>query len=161
MKPILHRVALLFAFLLALVFATPRVLADGSGVLVDAGVTAVDAGSAAPVGAPAAPTFVIDAANPLASATSAWDLVKQSGWIWGGMAVLFELGTYVIKKAGDDHWLSNDHILAVGTTVIGVIGAIVNAHFGNGSWAAVLTVAVAGVALIIQKPKPASSSSSS
>lgn len=132
--------------------AAPLTLAHADAVAL------VDAGASPDAAAPAVavvPTFVIDAGNPLSSATSAWDLIKQAGWLWGGMAVLFGLGTYVIKKNETAHWLSNDHILAVGTTVIGVLGAIVNAHFGSGSWAAVIAVLVAGVGLIIQKPAPA------
>ena len=147
----MKKIVLALALLCGL--AAPTLADSGSAIaLVDAGVS-LDAAPAPAVIAP--PSFVVDPAHPIDDATTAWALVKQAGWLWGGMAILFALGTYAIKKNEDRHWLGNDHVLAIGTTVLGVMGAVINAHFGSGSWATVVAVLVAGVALIVQKPQPA------
>ena len=80
--------------------------------------------------------------------------MKQFGVLWGGMIVLYGVGTFIIKRNDESHWLSQDHTLPIAVGLLGTLAAILNAKFAGGSWPAVLSTLMATVTLILQKPKP-------
>lgn len=141
----------------------------GSSLASDAAVTSpvaapLDAGipgpNVEPAPAPAgAPSVVIDPAHPSQTYENARSAIVQYGVLWGGMLILFGVGTLIIKNNDETHWLSKDHYLPLGVGVLGVVGALLNAKFGAGSWTAVFAALGAAVALVIQKPTPGKSSS--
>lgn len=91
-------------------------------------------------------------AHPIQTAQDSWTVVKQFGYLWGGMIVLFSIGTVLVKRASDDHWLANEHVLTGLTGLIGTLGAILQAKFMGGSWAVVVVTLMTTVTLMIQKP---------
>ncbi len=153
-------VALLWLIPISLLLA-PLAFADDGGsaapVMIDAGSPA--AGSATTTVTTTTTTATVPSipdpqAHPLDAATSAWGMIKQYGWLWGSMIVLFGIGTFVIKLNDSSHWLSQDHVLPIAVGVLGMLAAALQAHFAGGSWAGVVATAFAVLTLIIQKPKP-------
>ncbi len=109
-------------------------------------------------GSATAPVVTIDPSKPVQSATDAWAALKQYGYVWGGTLVLFGIGTIIIKKNDDTHWLSTDHFLPIGVGLLGVLGAAINARFAGGSWTTVFAALMGAVTLVLQKPTPGKSS---
>ncbi len=150
----MKRTALLvFLFLVPIaIIAAPLAFADdGSGS--GSAITAMGSGSSA--GSAAVPTLPDITAHPGEAATTAWGLVKQYGWLWGAMIVLFGIGTAIIKLNDERHWLSKDHALPLVVGLVGTLGAALQAKFAGGSWAGVFVTLFGAVMLLIQKPKPA------
>ncbi len=144
----MKRILVLFALLVPVSLA----FADDAGVGSSSSMIDV---VVAPAPAPATPPVVtIDPAHPVQSVETAWSEVRQFGFLYGGMMMLFAIGTVIIKKNDETHWLSQDHYLPIGVGVLGTLGAVINAKFAGGSWAAVVSTLMATVALIIQKPNP-------
>lgn len=87
------------------------------------------------------------------SPTDAWGALQQYGYIWGGMLIVYAIGTAFAKKAEDEHWINAGHALSIITGSLGVIGAAIQAKFGGGSWAIVPMTLMGVVTLVIQRPK--------
>lgn len=135
---------------------------DAGALVIAAGIdigsgSAIIAGSGS--GSSSVPVVVINPAQPVQSIESAWSAEKQFGVIWGSMLVLFGIGTVIVKKNDETHWLSQDHTLPIAVGVLGTIGAAINAKFAGGSWAVALTTLMTVVTLVLQKPQPGKSSS--
>lgn len=102
----------------------------------------------------ASPRYALTAPPTVTSPTDAWDAVHQYGYVWGGMIIVFAIGTVIAKKADDDHWVNKDHVLPIITGTLGVIGAALQAKFAGGSWAVVPMTVMGVVTLILQnRPK--------
>lgn len=130
--------------------------------MIDAGVSAAPAPTDTTATTPPAasvPSVPDPTVNPAATVTSAWSLVKQFGYVWGGMLVLFGLGTIAIKKAEDEHWLAAGHTLSILTSTIGILGAVLQWKFAGASPAGIVMAAMAAVMLIVQKPKKSAAQS--
>lgn len=91
------------------------------------------------------------AVSPVTQATTAtstgWDLVQQFGPIWGGMLLLYGL-MYQVVKAGFVKKLAGNRLAGV-VALIGVFGAMLEAHFGSGSWAGVVVTAIAAIKMLV------------
>lgn len=148
-----------FALSILLLFATPLgvgIAAADTTVELDAGVGAgslADAGpgsAAAP--APATPT------SPIVRAQSAtdtgWDLVEDYGPIWGGMLLAFAVVSALLRKNAEEHWLKEGRKLALVVAGVGILGAVLEAHFGSGSWAGVVVTAIAAVKMLTSPTVP-------
>lgn len=107
--------------------------------------------TAVPTGAP---TVVIDPTHPVQTINDATALIKDQGWVWGLAAVLLALGTFLAHKNDDQHWIHNNYVISGATMLLTTGSAALNAHFGSASWASVLTVFLAGIALMWKKPEP-------
>lgn len=89
-----------------------------------------------------------DPVNQATTATSTgWDLVQQFGPIWGGMLLLYGL-MYQVVKAGFVKKLAGNRLAGV-VAMVGVFGAMLEAHFGSGSWAGVVVTAIAALKMLI------------
>lgn len=148
-----------FALSILLLFAAPLgvgIAAADTTVELDAGVGAgslADAGpgsAAAP--APATPT------SPIVRAQSAtdtgWDLVEDYGPIWGGMLLAFAVVSALLRKNAEEHWLKEGRKLALVVAGVGILGAVLEAHFGSGSWAGVVVTAIAAVKMLTSPTVP-------
>lgn len=148
-----------FALSILLLFATSLgvgIAAADTTVELDAGVGAgslADAGpgsAAAP--APATPT------SPIVRAQSAtdtgWDLVEDYGPIWGGMLLAFAVVSALLRKNAEEHWLKEGRKLALVVAGVGILGAVLEAHFGSGSWAGVVVTAIAAVKMLTSPTVP-------
>jgi hypothetical protein len=110
------------------------------------------AGSAADV-----PSIPDPVSNPVQAVAAAETDYRSYGYVWAGMLVLFAVGTAIVKRSDEETWLSKDHALPIITGLVGVLGAIIEVRFAGASVNVVLSAAMAGVMLVIQKPKPAAS----
>jgi hypothetical protein len=127
---------------------------DGSGsgsamVMTDAG---AGSGSSATPTATTAPSLPDPIAHPVEAATTARELIKQWGYVWGGMLVLFTIGTVLVKRAETEHWLSKDHTLPIVVSMLGILGAAINWKFAGGTLYAIFAAVMGSAMLIIQKP---------
>lgn len=82
------------------------------------------------------------------STATDWDLVQDFGPIWGGMLLMLGLATRFIRANQDKHWLGEGRKLTAVVALAGLIGAVLEAHFGGGTWAGVFVTAIAAVKLL-------------
>lgn len=118
----------------------------------DAGVDALPPSDAAVMSeAPAAPAPT-DVAKQ--AVESQWRLVENYGPIWGGMLLLFGLGTVVAKRSGkgDEHWLLKGHTLTGGIGALGLLGALLEANFTSAPGAGIPVTLFMAMNLLLQKP---------
>lgn len=92
--------------------------------------------------------------DPVGTATTIWGLFKVIGIPWGSMLAVFTIGTLIVKSSKtSDHWLGGDHVLAIVSSLVGVLGAIINAGLlHTDTWATVGATVLGAVMLILQKP---------
>lgn len=148
-----------FALSILLLFAAPLgvgIAAADTTVEVDAGVGAgsladAGAGSAA---APAPATPADPVAKAKASVDTGWDLVEDYGPIWGGMLLAFAVVSALLRKNAEEHWLKEGRKLALMVAGVGVLGSVLEAHFGSGSWAGVVVTAIAAVKMLTSPTVP-------
>lgn len=90
----------------------------------------------------------VDPVTQVATATSTgWDLVQQFGPIWGGMLLLYGLAAQIVKAG---FWQKFAGRRLAGTVaLVGVFGAVLEAHFGSGSWAGVIVTMVGAIKMLI------------
>jgi hypothetical protein len=88
------------------------------------------------------------------SADTGWGLVEQYGPIWGAMLLAFAIASRVLAKNETEHWIGQGRWLAAVVAGVGVLGAILEAHFGDGSWAGVIVTLVAGIKLLLSPTAP-------
>ncbi len=152
MNKLLLALALILPISIASVDVSAQPSQDaGAALLLDAG------SAAAPVtGSGTAPVtpVVIDPSHLQQSASDAWAAWEHFGIVWGSMMVLFGVGTLIVKKNDETHWLSQGRTLPIAVGVLGTIGSAIDAKFNGGNWTAVLSTLMATGALIIQKPVP-------
>lgn len=90
-------------------------------------------------------------ADPVVQVTSAaqtsWDMVRQFGPVWGGMLLAYGVLSQIVKAG---FWQQLVGKRAAGTVaLLGVLCAVLEAHFGSGSWAGVVVTAIAAVKMLI------------
>jgi hypothetical protein len=94
----------------------------------------------------------------IATADTAWDLVEQHGPIWGGMLLVFGIGTVFVRRNEKDGWLKQGRVLAIVVGAVGVLGSVLEAALNGGTWAGVIVTAFAAIKLVLSPtvaPTPA------
>jgi hypothetical protein len=91
-------------------------------------------------------------ADPVAAATTAtdsgWQLVRQYGWLWGGVLLTVGLGGSLLKDASDSAWFKQGKRLAIVTSALGVLGAVAQWHFNGAPLEGVLVTAIMALKLV-------------
>jgi hypothetical protein len=83
-----------------------------------------------------------------------WRIVEDYGPVWGGMLILFAIGTAIVKRNDEHHWLAQGNMLTGLVGSIGILGSLVEAHFSTASSAGIPVTLLLALKLLLQKPRP-------
>lgn len=83
-----------------------------------------------------------------------WGLLEQYGPVWGGMWLMFQLVSYLLKRNESTHWIAQGRTLAIIVAVLGIATAALTAKFAGTPWPGVLITAVVALFKLIQPTVP-------
>lgn len=70
---------------------------------------------------------------------------SHGGYIAMGMIVLYVLGSWLVRSAGNVGWLAQGRRLVLITSAVGVIGALVDHFAGSADWQTVVAAVGTGI----------------
>lgn len=97
----------------------------------------------------ASPAVAAVADGALTSTTTAWELIAQYGPIWGGMLLAFAIASEFVKRNEVAHWIGQGRALAAIVGAVGILGSVLEAQLGGGSWAGVVVTLMGAVKMFI------------
>lgn len=89
----------------------------------------------------------LDTSHSVSTATldDSWAMISTYGWIWGGMAVVLALASWVLKRNDSTHWIAQGRTLALIVGGLGIAAAALDAKFAGAPLSGVAMTAIAAL----------------